>query len=84
MGRQRVYIDTTIISYLAPSPSMDVLTPARQKRSWHWWLHRHERFDLVISETVVDELACGERDPTVHRQSLVDQRFRKEGSRALS
>ena len=57
---QRVYIETTIPSLLVARPSRDVITAARQMITAEWWRTARERFELVISEAVLDEISAGE------------------------
>ena len=42
----RVYIETSIISYLTAQSSQDVVTLARQQLTREWWETRRHRFDL--------------------------------------
>lgn len=54
----RVYIETSIVSYLRQSPSDQLVTAARQILTRRWWEnHRHE-YELVISQYVIDEASC--------------------------
>jgi hypothetical protein len=61
MGK-RVYIETTIPSYLAAWPSRDLLQAARQQITHDWWNNSRQKFDLCISQTVLDEAAAGDAD----------------------
>jgi hypothetical protein len=58
--RAKVYIETTIPSYLAARPSRDLLTAARQQITRDWWEGCRLRFDLFISQPVIDESAAGD------------------------
>jgi predicted nucleic acid-binding protein len=66
--RDRVYIETSLISYLAARPSRDVLVVAHQQISLDWWEQRRNHFDLVTSAVVVREARRG--DPEVARRRL--------------
>lgn len=85
MGMATVYVETTIPSYLAANPSRDLLTAAHQEVTWRWWETARERFDLYISETVLDEIAAGDPDAGERRKKIitglpvlaVDDRVRK-------
>jgi hypothetical protein len=63
----RVYLETTIISYLAARSSRDVVVAAHQQLTREWW-ERRSRFDLYVSQAVVDEAANG--DPGVANDGL--------------
>ena len=44
--RQRVYIETTIPSYLVARPSRDLIRAARQELTREWWENCRQGFDL--------------------------------------
>lgn len=51
----KVYIETSIVSYLTARPSNNLITAAWQKETVDWWETQRDRFDLYISEVVVEE-----------------------------
>ncbi len=57
----RVYVETSVISYLAARPSRDPTKAARQLQAQALW-RANDRFNLVISPAVIDEASRG--DPT--------------------
>lgn len=65
--KRRVYIETTIVSYLTARPSRDLIDVARQEITREWWVERREAFDLFISQFVVDEAGDGDPDAAVRR-----------------
>ena len=44
-----VYIESSVVSYLASRPSRDVIVAARQAITHDWWSNHKHRFDLRIS-----------------------------------
>jgi len=68
---QRVYIETTIISYLAAWPSRDTVVAGRQVLTRCWWEGRRQTFELVISELVVQESLAGDADAAARRMDLL-------------
>ena len=60
--KKRVYIETSIVSYLVARPSRDLITAASQQITHEWWQTRRDDFDLVISEYVVFEAGRGDAD----------------------
>jgi len=56
----KVYIETTIPSYLAARPSRDLLIAAHQQLTREWWDVRRPAFDLYVSEPVLEESAAGD------------------------
>lgn len=75
---KRIYIETTIPSYLAAWPSRDLLQAARQQLTHQWWNNERKKYDLCISQTVLDESAAGDADaarrrlPVLQGLSLLD------------
>jgi hypothetical protein len=55
----RVYLETTVISYLAARPSKDLITAAHQQLTHDWWQNRRQDFDLFSSQLVVQESSAG-------------------------
>lgn len=66
-----VYIETSIISYLAARPSRDLMVAANQQATEEWWRTRREEFNLVVSTAVVDEIAQGDPAAAERRLHLV-------------
>ncbi len=64
--RPRVYIETTIISYLTASPSRDLVQAAHQQVTRDWW-DRRNRFDLFVSEAVLQEASRGDAEAAKRR-----------------
>ena len=64
----RVYIETSVVSYLTSRPSRDIVVAAHQQISMHWWAHCRKGFDLCASQLVVDEARRG--DPEVAQRRL--------------
>ena len=57
-----VYIETSVISYLAARPSRDVVVAAYQEVTREWWRGAPGRFHLVASALVVSEARAGDAD----------------------
>jgi hypothetical protein len=68
-----VYVETTIPSYLAAYPSRDLVVAAHQQISHEWWRDAPKRFDLYISEAVLDEIRTGDPDAVTRRLAIVNQ-----------
>ena len=64
--KKRVYIETSVLSYLTARPSRDVVQSARQQLTIEWW-DRRELFELVISEPVLDEARRGDPSAAARR-----------------
>lgn len=61
MTKPRVYVETSIISYLVSRPSKILIIAANQQLTREWWDARRRFFDLVISDVVVQECERGDR-----------------------
>lgn len=57
--KPRVYIETSIFSYLTSRPSNDIRVVANQNTTVEWWETRRHSFELFISEFVVAEASQG-------------------------
>ena len=68
---KRVYIETTIPSYLAAWPSRDLVQAARQQITHEWWNNQRQNFDLCISQIVLAEAAAGDADAANRRLALL-------------
>jgi len=58
--KAKVYLETTIPSYLVARPSRDLLIAAHQQLTREWWESRGPQFDLFVSEPVLEEAAAGD------------------------
>jgi hypothetical protein len=67
MTKSRVYIETTILSYLTALPSRDLVRAAHQQITLEWWAKRGD-FSLFISEAVLAE--AGRGDPAAAARRL--------------
>lgn len=56
----KLYLETTIPSYLVGRPSRDLLVAAHQAITREWWESRRSNFDLYVSELVVQEVRAGD------------------------
>lgn len=66
--RPTVYLETSFISYLASRPSRDLIVAANQQISQEWWQTCRPRFDVFVSQLVLQETSSG--DPALAQQRL--------------
>jgi len=57
---QRVYIETTFVSYLTARPSRDVVIAGHQQSTHEWWDTRRANYELCVSQLVPDEAGAGD------------------------
>jgi len=55
--KPRLYLETTIPSYLTARPSRDLVVAGHQEITREWWEKRAASFRLYISQLVIDEQA---------------------------
>jgi hypothetical protein len=59
--KPKVYLETTIPSLLVARPGRDLIVAADQQTTLEWWDTRRGRFQLFVSELVLEEAAKGDR-----------------------
>lgn len=69
--KERVYIETSVISYLCSRPSRDLVVAASQEVTHEWWQEERGRYDLYVSEFVLAEIAAGNPEAAKKRQEVV-------------
>lgn len=66
MPNPRLYLETSVVSYLTALPSRDVVVAGQQQVTAEWWRRRH-RFDLYISDAVFAEASRGDSEAASRR-----------------
>ena len=66
--KAKVYIETSVISYLTSRPSQDIVIAGHQQTTRDWWYTHRTQFDVVASQLVVQEASAG--DPHAAQQRL--------------
>ncbi|HEX8276921.1 MAG TPA: type II toxin-antitoxin system VapC family toxin [Longimicrobiaceae bacterium] len=64
----RVYVETSIVSYLTARPSRDLIVAGHQQVTHEWWRSQRSRFHLFASQLVIREASGG--DPEAARARL--------------
>lgn len=75
---KRVYIETTIPSYLTSRPSRDIIRAAQQQQTRDWWEDHASQYDLFISQLVVDECYMGDTESAARRLAVLGKLARLE------
>lgn len=68
---ERVYIETTIVSYLTARPSRDVVIAGHQQITHEWWDTRRENYELCISQLVRKEAGAGDATAAEERLDVL-------------
>lgn len=67
----RVYIESTIPSYVVARPANDLLQSARQQMTKEWWELKSHTHELFTSQITLDEIAGGERAMALCRLEIM-------------
>ena len=65
--KPKLYIESSIVSYLTAEPSGDLITAARQALTQQWWNEKRFDYELYISEFVVSEVQAGDAPMAARR-----------------
>ena len=69
--KPKVYIETSVISYLTSRRSRDLLIAAHQEITLQWWEKHETEFACCISALVEDEIAQGDGVAAAQRIATV-------------
>jgi len=68
--KSKVYLETTVVSYLTAWQSRDLIRAAHQQITREWWQTR-AKYDLFISQFVLDEAAAGDQEAAADRLKIL-------------
>lgn len=69
--KPKVYLETSVISYLTGMPSRDLITAGRQQITHQWWESRKKDFQLFVSDPVKEEASLGDPKAAEKRLSII-------------
>lgn len=69
---EKVYIETTIVSYYTGRPSRDIIIAGRQEITRDTWEKISERFERYISILVINEISRGNKEYAEKRLNTID------------
>jgi predicted nucleic acid-binding protein len=64
--KSKVYLETTVISYLTSAASRDIVQVAHQQITREWWERRGD-FELFVSQAVITEASRGDSSAAARR-----------------
>jgi len=70
--KARIYVETTVISYLTARPSRDIVIAGHQQITHDWWHICREQFDIVASQLVMEEASAGDQRAAQERLRILD------------
>ncbi|MBL0167924.1 MAG: type II toxin-antitoxin system VapC family toxin [Propionivibrio sp.] len=65
--KRKIYVETSVISYLTARPSKTIIGAAHQQITMAWWERRSD-YELLVSQSVWQECAAG--DPAAAQRRL--------------
>ena len=68
MTSPRIYLESTIPSYLVARPSRDIVLRGQQEATRRWWERERKNGNWYVSEFVEIEVSCG--DPLAARERM--------------
>ena len=60
--KPKLYLETSIISYLTAKPSRNIIVAGHQAVTHHWWDYYRQECDLYVSQAVLDEASAGDTE----------------------
>lgn len=72
MDKPSVYIETSIVSYLAADPSRHPVTLRNQRLTHAWWNTRRDEYALWTSSLTLSEAARGDEGMSTRRLELLE------------
>ncbi|MCL2363584.1 MAG: type II toxin-antitoxin system VapC family toxin [Defluviitaleaceae bacterium] len=66
-----IYIETTIPSLATSKPSRDIITAGRQASTLLFWETERHKYDLYISQYIIDECSLGDSEAAERRLNFI-------------
>ena len=70
--KPKVYIETTIPSYLTARPNNDIRATANKNTTIEWWENRKSEFEVFTSEFVIAESSQGNPEASNRRMAVIE------------
>ncbi len=70
--KAKVYVETSVISYLTARTSRDLVVAAHQQTTQDWWQTHKESFHLVASQLVIQEASAGNTVAAQQRLAVLE------------
>ncbi|GDY22106.1 hypothetical protein LBMAG56_34530 [Verrucomicrobiota bacterium] len=69
--KPKVYIETTVVSYLTARATRDPIVAGNMRHSKNWWENERGKFDVYVSDAVIVEASEGDRDAVRRRMAFL-------------
>ncbi len=70
--KESLYLETSVVSYFTARPSRDIIVLAHQEITRQWWEKAIQKFEIYISEAVMEEISTGDLEAVKRRLEKVD------------
>ena len=70
--KRSVYLETTVIGYMAMRDSRDLRVAANQLSTREWWDVHRPNFDVFVSQFVIDECCQGDPEAAEERRFYLE------------
>ncbi|WGV24794.1 type II toxin-antitoxin system VapC family toxin [Halotia branconii] len=70
--KEKVYVETSVISYLTSRPSRDIVIAGHQQITQEWWQNYRDKFVLVASQLVIQEASAGDSIASEQRLKILE------------
>ena len=67
-----LYLETSVLGYLAARFSRDLVTAGRQQLTRAWWQTERNRYEIFVSPFVLDESEAGDAEAAAERAELLE------------
>src|SRR5216684_1749429 len=68
---ERVYIETSFVSYLTARPNRDLIVAGHQQITHDWWDTRRGDYELCVSQLVLQEAGDGDQQAAQERLDVL-------------
>lgn len=68
---EKVYLETTIPSYIISRTSRDIIVLSHQEITKEWWETNRPNYEIYISQIVIDEISEGNKELAQKRNELI-------------
>lgn len=70
-SKPTVYLETSVVSFLTARPLNNLIVAGKQETTRQWWENRRDRFDLFVSQLVIDESGRGDAAAASGRMQII-------------
>jgi predicted nucleic acid-binding protein len=68
----KVYLETSVVSYLISRPNRDLIIAANQQITQEWWQVQRPQFELYVSQLVIQEASAGDTSAVARRMQTLE------------